>query len=210
MSIYKTLLFLVIGMLFSCQTILRHQLGIKSPEIEKARTVTNLMAKHEILNSHFVKKEQVPEAFIGHFPKVFIYDKNGYQVYLPKCYEIIEENLYKLVDSIPDKLSETPTRDKFIQETIQTDEKSLFLTTQYDYEVYIYWSVWLGKFNLKKLRNAQKTVAAINQSPNQKKIILIPVNFDFIEEDGWTEETVEAALKSVNERKNKEKSDKKP
>ncbi len=169
MTSCKALLFLAVGTLFSCQTIIRHQLGIKNPAIEKAKTVINLTAKQEIANSHFIKKEKMVDAYVGSFPKIFIYDKNGYQVYLPKCYEIIEENLYKLIDSIPDKLSQVPMRDQFIQETILTDEKSILYSTPYDYEVYIYWSVWLGKFNYKKLRNAQNTVAAINQIPNQKK-----------------------------------------
>jgi hypothetical protein len=178
---------------------MRHYLGIKDPGIEKARTVSSLMAKNEIANAHFIKKEKIVDAYIGTFPKIMIYDKNGYQVMLPNCYEMIEENLYRLADTVSKELSPLPSRDKFVRETIQSDNTELYSEGKYDYEVFFYWSVWLGKFNIKKLRTAQNTIATINQIPNQKKLILIPVNFDFIEESGWTEMSVDTAMARVVE-----------
>lgn len=178
---------------------MRHYLGIKDPGIEKARTVSSLMVKNEIANAHFIKKEKIVDAYIGTFPKIMIYDKNGYQVMLPNCYEMIEENLYRLADTVSKELSPLPSRDKFVRETIQSDNTELYSEGKYDYEVFFYWSVWLGKFNIKKLRTAQNTIATINQIPNQKKLILIPVNFDFIEESGWTEMSVDTAMARIVE-----------
>ena len=80
----------------------------------------------------------------------------------------------------------------------------LYISKKYDFEVYFYWSVWMGKFNIKKLRTAQKTIEQINQSHAQKKIVLIPVNFDFIEEAGWTEPTVNAELRRITEANQKQ------
>jgi hypothetical protein len=193
------LAFLSIGLLSSCQIIMRHYLGIKDPGIEKARTVSSLMVKNEIANAHFIKKEKIVDAYIGTFPKIIIYDKNGYQVMLPNCYEMIEVNLYRLADTVSKELSPLPSRDKFVQETIQSDNTELYPEGKYDYEVFFYWSVWLGKFNIKKLRTAQNTIATINQIPNQKKLILIPVNFDFIEESGWTKMSVDTAMARIVE-----------
>ncbi|MBC7774097.1 MAG: hypothetical protein H7246_01560 [Phycisphaerae bacterium] len=197
MAIRFTFLALAIATLFSCQAIIRHHFGIKNPDIEKEKTVIKILEKNGIKNNHFVQKEKIDDAYIGSFPKIYIYDRNGYQVMLYNCYEMIEENLRALADTIPDKLSDERLRDLFVQETIQTEGNDLPSKGQYDYEVFFYWSVWLGKFNLKKLRTAQKSIDAINQASN-KKLILIPVNFDFIEEAGWTEESAEAELKLVS------------
>ncbi|MDO8366731.1 MAG: hypothetical protein Q7T20_08050, partial [Saprospiraceae bacterium] len=152
-----------------------------------------------IANSHFIKKQKIHDAYIGSFPKVFVYERNGYQVILPSCYEMIEDNLNGLVDTIPEELSAQPTRNKFVQENIDLKGIGLHPAGSYDYEVYFYWSAWLGKFNIKKLHTAQKTVDALNQGSNSKKIILIPVNFDFIEESGWTEQSFEVEMTRIME-----------
>lgn len=199
MTTRSILYLLAIATLVSCQTIIRYYLGIKQPDIEKKKTIANLIEKNKIINSHFLKKEKIHDAYIGSFPKVFVYDRNGYQVILPSCYEMIEENLKGLVDTIPEELSTQPTRDKFVQENIDLEGIGLHQAGSYDYEVYFYWSAWLGKFNIKKILTAQKTIDTLNQGSNHKKIILIPVNFDFIEESGWTEQSVEVEMTRIME-----------
>jgi len=198
----RSLIFiLAIGCLASCQTIMRRQLGIKDPRIEKTNTVVAFTAKNNISNSHFLKKEKISDSYIGEFPKIYVFDKNGYKVVLPNCYEMIEENLYRLVDTIPDKISADVTRDDFVKANINTADNSLPSIGAHDYEVYFYWSVWLGKFNVKRLHIAQNTIDSINQSQHKKSIVLIPVNFDFIEETGWTEKSVEAEMKRISNAK---------
>jgi len=198
-----TILFIAIATLFSCQTIMRHSLGIKNPEMEKEKTVNRLTEKKKIANAHFLKKEKVFDAYVGSLPKVYVFDKQGYQVIIPNCYELIQENIRGLLDTIPNKLSAQSFRDNFVQETIQIKGDSFHSVGTYDYEVFFYWSLWLGKFNIKKLLNAQKTVDALNQGSNSKKIILIPLNFDFIKESGWTEESVEAEMSRIIESQKK-------
>ncbi len=198
----RSLIFiLAIGYLASCQTIMRLRFGIKDPGIEKTKTVVAFTAKNNISNSHFLKKEKIFDCYIGEFPKIYVFDKNGHKVVLPDCYEMIEENMYRLVDTIPDKISADITRDDFVKANINTVDKSLPSIGEHDYEVFFYWSVWLGKFNVKRLHIAQNTIDSINQSQHKKKIVLIPVNFDFIEESGWTEQSVEAEMTRISNAK---------
>jgi len=194
-----TIFVLAIATLSSCQTIMQHYLGIKNPDIEKEKTVNRLMEKKLIANSYFIKKDKIYDAYVGPFPKVYVFDKYGHQVILPNCYQLIEENIRGLVDTVPEKLSDQSFRDKFVQETIQIDGDSLPAAGTYDYEVYFYWSVWLGRFNIKKLQTAQKAIDSINKSQNHKKLVLIPINFDFIEESGWTEQSVESEMVRIME-----------
>ncbi len=204
MKVRLILFAILISLLTSCQAIVMRYYGIKNPDIEKEKTVSNAMSKNKIDNAHRLKKDKVSSAYIGSLPKVYVFDKNGYQVMLPNCYEMVEENLYRLVDTIPDALSADSFRDQFVEENIQLTGDGLQEKEKYDFEVYFYWSVWMGKFNIKKLRTAQKTIEQINQSHAQKKIVLIPVNFDFIEEAGWTEPTVNAELRRITEANQKQ------
>jgi len=72
---------------------------------------------------------------------------------LHHCYAMIEENLYRLVDTIPDTISADITMDDFVKANINTADSSL------------------------------------------------PLNFDFIEETGWTEKSVEAEMKRISNAK---------
>jgi hypothetical protein len=175
-------------------------MGLKDPEIEKKETVNRIMEKHGIYNSMFLKENRIYEAYIGNLPKLYIFNKNGDQVLLPNCWEVLQENLYKLIDTIPDKTSAVIQRDSFIQNYIQMDNESKHKIGNYNFQVYFYWSAWLGKGNLKKLKNAQKTIELINQK-QKNQIVLIPVNFDFIKESGWTEESIEQEFRRVKEAK---------
>jgi hypothetical protein len=105
MKVRLILFAILISFLASCQAIVMRYYGIKNPDIEKEKTVTNAMSKNKIDNAHHLKKDKVSSAYIGAFPKVYVFDKDGYQVMLPNCYEMVEENLHKLVDTIPDALS---------------------------------------------------------------------------------------------------------
>ena len=202
MAIRLTIFTLTISTFFSCQAIIKYHMGFKDPDIEKEKDVLAVTEKNGINQSYFLKKEKIYDAYIGSFPKIYIFNKTGHQVIHYNCFEMIKESLNGLVDTIPEKLSPQPFRDKFVRETIQTKEENLLPVGNYDYEVFFYWSVWLGKFNIKKLQLAQKTIEEINQSSNQK-VVLIPVNFDFIEESGWTEASVETEMKRLTDAQKK-------
>ena len=193
------ILLLSVATFLSCQAIARRQLGIKDPKVEKQKTLDAFIEKNKIANGRFLKKEKIFDSYIGEFPKIYIFNKQGHQVLLPNCFQMIKENLYALVDTIPDKLSADSFRDKFVAETIEWNNNPVPGNQTYDYEIYFYWSIWLGKYNVQKLRTAQETIDAINKSQGQQKLVLTPLNFDFIEESGWTEQSMDAEIHRIAE-----------
>lgn len=182
----------------SCQLFLRQRFGIKKPEIEQKQSVTAFIQKNQLRNVRFLKPGKIKDAYLGQFPKIYAFDKSGKQVLLQNCYEMVEANLYNLVDSIPNHFSEQMNRKEFIESNLQPHEHSSQDLADADYEVYFFWSVWLGKFNVQKLQLAQNTVETINTKYGSTRLSLVPVNFDFIREDGWTKASFRGALKEIS------------
>lgn len=171
--------------------------GIKDPAIEKIEKVEKFALEKNVGDFCFINRDKVLDAYVGAFPKVYIFNQNGDWVIRPNCYEMIEENLIGLMDTIPEITSTEINRAVFVNEHVSQLASSLEELDKHDYTVFFYWAVWLGDFNAKKIRSARKTVEMLNQKNNRAAIKLIPVNFDFLEESGWTQEEVESGFRSI-------------
>lgn len=174
--------------------------GIKDPSIEKKEKVQKFALEKNVGEFYFLNREKILDAYIGAFPKVYIFNKNGDLVIRPNCYEMVEENLIGLMDTIPEKISLEMGREVFIKDHVSQLASNLEAFDQHDYAVFFYWSVWLGDFNAKKLRSAKKVVDMLNQKNNRSAILLIPINFDFLEESGWTKEEVENGFRAISKK----------
>jgi len=171
--------------------------GIKDPAIEKREKVEKFALDKKIGDFYFLNSDQILESYKGAFPKVFIFNKDGELVIRHNCYELIEENLVGLLDSIPEKTSSDMNRQLFLNENVSQLASDINGFDEYDYTVFFYWSVWLGDFNVKKMKTAKRVTDLLNQKNNRTAIMLVPINFDFIEDSGWTKEEVENGLRAV-------------
>jgi hypothetical protein len=181
---HNMLLVIIMLMVSSCQPIMMKFYGIKKPDIENEKTITQKAKKFGLQSSNIVSvcSESFLQTLNGQsIPDASIYDHNGRYIEYRSTDSTCNAGLFAFIPNLRKDVSyNQPDSTDLQTELLQLrDLKGNVLPKpqQADFYLMIYWSVWTGKLNKDHVKIWEDLAIANTNC----KIEVILVNLDIQE-----------------------------
>lgn len=198
-SIFLLTAILITLTINSCNFLIQWYMGVKQPTILKYQKVKQFADKHKIpIDTTLVVSDTSYISYLFSNQSFsaddlfHIITKEQRAIDVSKCLEGMAMVTYALYDSTESFVQlDTNLAVQFqqIAQTIQKEKVPLNFTS-HEYTILFFWTTWLGKLSYQKIAEIKQVIAEKEHLyPN--RVQLIPINFDFIQEQGWTRERLE-------------------
>ncbi len=185
---------LIFVLLFSgCMPVMKLYYGYHDPGIEDAKSITRYLEKKRIAADNilvFADSNALEQRMrvIQNFPAYRVFNKLGAFVYFKDTGVTCNSSAYNFSDSICEKKELRTNSSK----TIDSEMKGLLTldnhlpevdVSDYDYLVFIYWTVWEGRLNKTEVRAWENSLKGAKGC----KVKIYKVNMDY--QKKWYEQS---------------------